>query len=323
MRRRRILAGLLLTLAAPLAAEAQRTRKMWRIGYLRSTDSPVLSKAFLQGLNELGYVEGRDFVMEYRFAEGRPDRYPALAADLVRAQVDVIVTAGTPATMAAKRATQTIPIVFASASDVVEKGIVESLARPGGNTTGLQIQVSWTKRLQLLKDAVPTVTRVAYLHDQSVNPGQVLEKSLRVMHAAAQAQNVSLQPVAMSDPNDLPKAFTEFGPGTNGLIVQPAPALVFLAGEIGRLAIQRRLPAMGYGRVFADAGCLMSHGENLAAQYHRAALYVDRIFKGAKPAVLPVEQPTTFELVINLKTAKALGLTIPPAVLLQADQVIE
>ena len=324
IRRRAFLAAMgAVLLAAPLAAEAQQPGKPYRIGYLRSTDAPILSKAFLQGLNELGYVEGRDFVMEYRFADGYSDRLPTLAIELVRANVSVIVTSGTPATKAAKQASQTIPIVFASAAGVVEKRLVESLARPGGNATGLQIQVQTAKMLQLLKAAVPTVSRVVYLYDPDVNPGELLGTYLKSLRATAQAQNVVLRAVAMTDPNGLPKAFSEFGRGTNGLIVEPAPALVFRADEIGRLGLQHRIPATGYGRVFADAGCLMSYGENLAAMYHRAAVYVDKILKGAKPANLPVENPTKFELVINLKTAKALGLTIPPSLLGRADEVIQ
>jgi putative ABC transport system substrate-binding protein len=261
--------------------------------------------------------------MEYRFADGHTDRLPGLAVDLVAAHVRVIVTSGTPATSAARQATQTIPIVFASAGAVVQRGFVESLARPGGNATGLQIQVQWAKMLQLLKDAVPSVTRVVYLYDPATNPGEGFGIFLKNMQATAQAQNVVLQTIAMNDPNGVPKAFSEFGRGTNGITIEPAPALVFTAREIGNLALQRRLPTIGYGRVFADAGCLMSYGENLAAMYRRAAVYVDKILKGAKPAELPVEQPTTFELVINLKTAEALGLKVPQALLGRADEVVQ
>jgi putative ABC transport system substrate-binding protein len=242
---------------------------------------------------------------------------------LVRAHVDVIVTSGTPATMAAKQVTQTIPIVFASAGAVMAKGIVKSLARPGGNATGLQIQVDWGKLFQLLKEAVPTVARVAVLHDPATNPGETLKTFLESMYSAAQTQNTALQPVAVSDPSGVPKAFTEFRSGTHGVLIEPSPPFVFKADEIGRIALQRRLAAAGYGRVFVDAGCLMSYGENLGAMYRTAAVYVDKILKGAKPGDLPIEQPTKFELVINLKTAKTLGLTIPQSLLLRADQVIE
>jgi putative ABC transport system substrate-binding protein len=310
-------------LAAPLAAEAQEQKagKVYRIGSL-APGSPAPTKTFLQGLVDLGYVEGRDFAMEYRFAEGHPDRLPELAAELVRARVDVILTGGTPATMAAKQATDTIPIVFVAGA-VVEKGIVRSLARPGGNVTGLQMQASQTKVLQLLKEAVPTVTRVVFLYEPATSPGDVLGSRLKTMHSEAQALHVVLQPVAVRDPNGIAQAFSEFGRGTNGLLVQNVNVLQMSAGQIGRLALQRKLPAGGHGRTFADAGCLMSYGENQAAMFRRAAVYVDKILKGAKPADLPIEQPTKFELVINRKTAKALGLTIPPSLLARADEVIQ
>jgi len=311
-------------LAAPVATEAQQSGKIHRIGFLSA--NPLAgnnSKNFLRGLRDLGYVEGRDFVTEYRSAEGHADRLPELAADLVRARVDVIVTGGTPATMAAKQATQTIPIVFAVAGLVVEKGIVRSLAQPGGNVTGQQFQAGHSKVLQLLKDAVPEVTRVVFLYDPDSLPAEALGTTLKLMHSAAQAQNVVLQPVAVSDPTGVPKAFAEFGRGTNGLVLQTTTVVLMTAKQICKLALQRRLPTSGHGRVFADAGCLMSYGENLDDMFRRAAAYVDKILKGAKPGDLPVEQPTKFELVINLQTAKALGLTIPQSVLLRADEVIQ
>jgi putative ABC transport system substrate-binding protein len=234
--------------------------------------------------------------------------------------VDVIVTGGTPATVAAKQATRTIPIVFATIGFPVEKGIVKSLARPGENVTGLTLQITRTgKLLQLLRDAVPTVARVVYLYDPDVS-GPGVEERLR---AEAQPLNMDVQLVAMSDPNGLARAFAEFGRGTNGLIVETSGVLMATADQICRLALQRRLPTAGIGRTFTDASCLMSYGESQDDMYRRAAVYVDKILKGAKPADLPVEQPTKFELVINLKAAKALGLTIPPALLLRADQVIQ
>src|SRR5713101_5265192 len=312
---------------APLAAEAQApAKKVWRIGFLSAGSSPAnlaVKGPFRQGLHDLGYVEGRDFVMEYRFAEGHPDRLPELAADLVRAHVDVIVTGGTPATMAAKQATRTIPIVFTSAGLVVEKEIVESLARPGGNVTGLAFQAGHSKVLQLLKEAVPTVTRAVFLYDPTTLPGDSLRTSLKLMHSGAQALNVVLQPVAVSEPNAIAQAFAKFGRGTNGLVIETASLLLMSADQIGRLALQRKLPAAGHGRTYADAGCLMSYGENQGDMSRRAAVFVDKILKGAKPADLPVEQPTKFELVINLKTAKALGLTIPQSLLQRADENIQ
>jgi putative ABC transport system substrate-binding protein len=324
--RRTFLAGTGAALLAALIGEAQPAKKVWRIGFLTpGFPSPGSAKGPLrEGLSELGYVEGRDFVMEFRYAEGHPERLPELAADLVRARVDVIVTTGgTPTVMAAKQATQTIPIVFTVAGSVVEKGIVQSLARPGGNATGLTLQAGHDKLLQLLKEAAPKVTRVAYLHDPTTLPGDSLETTLRSMHSGAKTLNVALQPVAVSDPNGIAHAFNEFKPGTNGLVIHTASVLLISADQIGRLALQRRLPAGGHGRAFADAGCLMSYGENLGDMARRAAVYVDKILKGANPGDLPVERPTKFELIVNLKTAKALGLTMPPSLLGRADEVIQ
>ena len=328
MERRAFLGTLTVGLfAAPRVAGAQPAKEAHKIGYLSpalSQPPPPALQRFLQGLRDLGYVEGRDFVMEYRFAEGQQDRLPELAAELMRARVDVIVTVGTPATRAAKEAAQTTPIVFAAAGGaVVRMGIVQSLARPGGNVTGLLLQLSQSKAIQLVKDAVPTVTRVVFLHDPSTRPGEILGTFLKSQHLEAEAQNVVLQPVAVIDPAGILQAFAEFKKGTNGLVIDAASVLGLRADQICRLALQRRLPTTGYGRGFADAGCLMSYGEDIGDMSRRAAGYVDKILKGAKPADLPVEQATKFELVINLKTAKALGLTIPPSLLARADQVIE
>jgi putative ABC transport system substrate-binding protein len=309
-------------LAAPLAAEAQ-AGKVYRVGFLSAGVSSVLGQqgtplqTFLQGLSVL---EGRDFVMEYRWAEGHEDRLPALAADLVRARVDVIVTTGTPATYAAMEATKTIPIIFWAVGGAVEKGIVASLSRPGGNVTGLTFQLGVLKLYQLLKEAAPTVARGVYLHDPaSSSPGSAAR-----LHGEAQAVNVEFQSVALPDgPNGVAQAFAEFGHGRNGLIVSNATHLRLKADQICRFALQRKLPTVGLARTFATAGCLMSYAENETEMARRLAGLVDKILKGAKPANLPVEQPTTYELVINLKTARALGLTIPPSLLARADQVIE
>jgi putative ABC transport system substrate-binding protein len=270
----------------------------------------------------LGYVEGRDFIMEYRWADAHADRLPTLAAELVRAQVDVMVTGGTPATVAAKQATQTIPIVFPVLANAVERGIVDSLARPGGNVTGLTTQTSPLKLYQLLKEAAPTVERVVYLYDPG-SGGRAGAERQQAMAARAQALNVKWQPVGMRDPPDVVQAFAEFERGTNGLVLDFSSPLLLNADPVCKLALQRRLPTIGFVRQFVDAGCLMSYGENLPDMYRRAARVVDKILKGAKPADLPVEQPTKFDLVLNLKTAKALGLTIPPSLLLRADEVIQ
>ncbi len=327
MERRTFLSGAgALLLAAPLAAEGQRAKKAYTIGWVEPGSSQTRqtsAESFVQGLQDLGYLEGRDYVIEYRWAEGHADRLPSLVADLVRVRVDVIVTGGTPATVAAKLATQTIPIVFRVAGQVVEKGIVQTLARPGGNVTGLTLQAEHGKVLQLLKEVVPTVSRAVFLYDPTTYPGESLETILKSMHSAAAALKAVLQPVAVSDPNDIARAFAEFGRGTDGLVLETASVLLMSADQIGRLALQRRLPAGGHGRTFAYSGCLMSYGENLADMSRRAATYVDKILKGTKPADLPVEYATKFEFVINLKTAKALGLTIPPSVLGRADQVIQ
>ncbi len=315
-------------LASPIAAGAQPTKRVWRIGFLSSASSPANLAAFRgpfrQGLHDLGYVEGRDFVMEYRWAEGHLERLPELAADLVRARVDVIVTGGSSGAIAAKQATQTIPIVFWVAGSVVQRGIVASLARPGGNVTGLQQQLNVPKLIQLLKDAVPTVTRVAFLYDPSQNsPEEFLRTKLKELRAKAQSVNVEVQPVAVSDRSGIPQAFTEFGRATNGLVLENPNVLTTTADQVCSLAAQRRLPAIGWGSRFASAGCLMSYGENLDDMSRRAAHFVDKILKGAKPGDLPVEQPTKFDFVINLKTAKALGLTIPQSLLQRADEVIQ
>jgi ABC-type uncharacterized transport system substrate-binding protein len=310
-------------LAPPLVAKAQQARKLYKIGALSSglsSASSLFKGPFRQGLLDLGYVEGRDFVMEYRWAEGHPERLPELAADLVRAQVDVIVTSGTPATYAAMRATKTIPIVFGSAGNVVGKGIVASLTRPGGNVTGLTFQLEYLKLYQLLKEAAPRVVRGVYLYDPESNTRDVAER----LRTLAQAEKVEWQSVALrNDPNGVAKAFAEFGGGRNGLLLDNSNPLQLKADQICGLALQRRIPAVGRERTFANAGCLMSYAEDPNEMYRRAAGLVDKILKGAKPADLPVEHATKFDLILNLKTAKALSLTIPQSLLSRADEVIQ
>jgi putative ABC transport system substrate-binding protein len=246
--------------------------------------------------------------MEYRWSEGHPERFPALAADLVRTKVDVIVTGGTAATVAAKQATQTIPIVFDSIGSAVRKGVVASLARPGGNLTGATSEIGPTKLIQMLTEAVPTVDRVVYLNDPSALPSQVDKK---------------VQVVPMRDVNGVAEAFAKFGRGTNGLVIDYSPPMQQTANHICGLALQRKLPTAGFTPAFAHAGCLMSYGQDLSDISRRAAGVVAKILKGTKPADIPVEELTKFILTINLKTAKALGLTIPPSLLQRADQVIE
>jgi len=312
----------------PVAANAQQAAKIARIGYLSAdlAGGSGLREAFRQGLRDLGYVEGRNFVIEYRDAEGKFERLPALAAELVALEVDVIVAPITVAALAAKQATRTIPIVFVGASDPVTSGLVTSLARPGGNAAGLSNLAPELvgKRLQLLTQAVPGVSRVAVLWQ----PGFVGERTekdlLKEAEVAARGLRMRLQFVKARGPEDFDRAFSDMtSAGADALIVLPSSMLFNERRRLVDLAAKHRLLAVYFGREFVDAGGLMAYGPNFADVFRRAATYVDKILKGAKPADLPVEQPTKFELVINLKTAKALGLEVPPTLLASADEVIE
>ncbi len=311
-------------LAAPIAAEAQAPAKVLRIGYLTArSGGSHLDDAFRQGLRELGYTEGENIAILHRSSEGISERLPDLAAELVRLKADVIVVATTPAIHAAQQATRTIPIVMAVSGDPVESGFVASLARPGGNITGLSFQTpeSSAKQLELLKEAVPRVSRVAVLWNL---PGPLGARTWTQLGRAAQSLGVQLQSLEVRGPDDLGSAFRAATRGRAGaLLVLSGPVLFTHRTRIVELAAERRLPAMyGITEYAKDAG-LMAYAPNLLHMYRRAAVYVDKILKGAKPADLPVEQPTRFELVVNLKTAKALGLTIPQSVLIRADQVIQ
>ncbi|HEV2055925.1 MAG TPA: ABC transporter substrate-binding protein [Methylomirabilota bacterium] len=326
MNRRTFLCGLTLgTLALPLAAEAQQEGKVPRIGFLfygSPGPSPELD-AFRQGLRELGCIEGQNIAIEVRFASGRVERLPELAAELVRLKVDVIVTPGTPPSLAAKQATSTIPIVFAGVADAIGAGLVANFARPGGNITGLTgISAELGgKRLELLKEVAPKASRVAVLYNPADRSNVLVLKELQ---ESAPALRLTLQPLAVRGPGEFEGAFV-------AMSRKRAHALFGAAGilttehrkAIVDLAAKSRIPAMWGERQFVEAGGLMSYAVNFYDQLRRAATYVDKILKGAKPADLPVEQPTKFELVINLKTAKALGLTIPPSLLLRADEVIQ
>ena len=314
-------------LFSPSAADAQQAAKIARLGILslNVSASPLL-ETFLQGLRDLGYVEGRNVVIEYRDAEGKPERLSALAAELVALKVDVIFAGGTPHALAAKQATRTVPIVFTGVSDPVTDGLVTSLARPGGNVTGLSLLAPELvgKRLELLKQAVPGVTRVAILRQ----PGGVGERTetdiLKAAEVAARALGVRLQFVEVRGPTDFDRAFSDMTRARAGALTGLGGSMFFNERRrLVNLAAKNRLPAVYPLRDYVDAGGLMSYGPNIADSFRRAATYVDKILKGAKLADLPVEQPTKFELVINLKTAKALGLTIPPSLLLRIDQVIE
>ena len=331
MRRRRV--GLIAILAlgiltAPIAAEAQQSAKVPRIGWLSiASPTPAVShlmEAFRQGLRELGYVEGQNIAVEYRFAEGRPERLPEFAAQLVALKVDIIVTPNPAGTQAAKQATSTIPIVFMGVADPVESGLVASLARPGGNITGLTATASpviYGKHLELLKETVPKVSRVAVLRNPT-NPDAA--QMSREVGGAARALGVQLQVLDVRVPNELDSAFARMTRDRAGALPIMGDTMFTLHREqIAVLATKNRLPAISGPREFAEAGGLMAYGRSLPYEFRRAATYVDKILMGAKPADLPVEQPTKFELVVNLKTAKALGLKIPQSVLIRADEVIQ
>jgi len=315
-------------LAAPLAAEAQQAAKVARIGFLATNlaANPHLPEAFRQGLRDLGYAEGRNVVIEFRDAGGKLDWLPALAAELVAAKVDVIVAPNTPAALAAKQATRTLPVVFVGVGEPVTSGLVASLARPGGNVTGLSVLSTELvgKWLELLKQAVPGVRRVAALWQPGAMDDHTEKDMLKGAEVAARALGVRLQFVDARGPADFERAFSDMTRARAGaLTVRPAPMFVSERRRLVDLAAKNRLPAVYAWREFVDAGGLMAYGPNLADLYRRAATYVDKILKGAKPADLPVEQPTKFELIINLKTAKALGLTIPQSLLGRADEVIQ
>jgi putative ABC transport system substrate-binding protein len=312
-------------LAAPLAAEAQQAGRTVTIGYLGNS-SPALEsnvvEAFREGLRQLGYVEGRNLIIKFEWAEGRQERHPVLARELVRLKPDVILTAGTPGTLAAKQATQSIPIV-AVAGDLVEAGLVSSLAKPGGNVTGLSVLTPELegKRLELLKEAVPKLSRVAVLRNPA-NP--ITTIAWKAAQPTAGALGVKLQPVEARGANDLDRALARIKAGRpEGLVVMPDRFLLAYRASIVEFVVKNRLPGMFPFREFAQEGGLMAYAPDYPGMYRRAATYVDKILKGAKPADLPVEQPTRFELVVNLKTAKALGLTIPRSVLIRADHVIQ
>jgi len=315
-------------LVSPVAAEAQQTAKIARIGYLVGSvaGAPNLPEAFRQGLRDLGYVEGRNVVIEYGDAEGKLERLPALAVDLVARKVDVILATTTPQAVAAKQATKTLPIVFAAADDPVGSGLVTSLARPGGNVTGLSLLAPELvgKRLQLLKQVVPGVTQVAILR-QPGGQGERTEKDqLKEAEVAGRALGLRVQFVEATAPADIDRAFSDMTRARAGALSVLTGLMFFVERKrIVDLAAKNRLPAVYPWTDGVDAGGLMAYGAHLPDLFRRAATYVDKILKGAKPGDLPVEQATKFELVINLKAAKALGLTIPQSVLARADQVIQ
>ena len=325
MNRRAFVAGTLGLIAAPLAAGAQQPGKVYRIGWLSHDRYPPGDDAFQRGLRDLGWVEGRNVITEYRFVHGEPSQPRGalgLAADLVYLKVDLIVAIADPVRVA-KDATRTIPIVFVVYADPVRLGLVTNLARPGGNLTGLTSIGSdlFPKRLQLLKDAVPKISRVAVLVNP-FHPWASLERPRA--NAAAQSLGLRLQWVEVADPTKFERAFLDMAKDrVEALLVNNDPLFSEHRKELADLALKHKLPTMSDLRDYVEAGGLMAYTVDDPDLYRRAATYVDKILKGVKPADLPVEQPTKFELVINRKTARVLGLTIPPAVLVRADEVIE
>jgi putative ABC transport system substrate-binding protein len=310
---------------APLLAEARPAGGAVTIGYLGNSSpslEPDLVDAFREGLRQLGYVEGQNLIIRYVWAEGQHERYADLARELVQLQPDIIFTAGTPGTLAAMHATPSIPIVTAIAGDPIAAGLVSSLARPGGNVTGLTTMAAELegKRLELFKQAVPTLSRVVALLNP-VNPFTTI--GWKAMQSAAEALGLTLQPVEARGPDDLDHAFATIkAVRPDGLIIIPDRFLLTYRASIVQFTAEHRLPGMFPFRDFVQEGGLLAYGPDYTDLYRRAATYVDKILKGAKPADLPVEQPMTFELVINLKTAEAMGLTIPPILLFQATEVL-
>jgi len=323
--RRALLGALVLgILAAPLGAAAQPSGRVYRVGRLYpALSDPASTEAFTRGLRELGWAVDQTLLVETRSADGQADRLPALAAELVRLNVDVIVAGGDSAIEAARQATASVPIVMAVATDAVERGFVASLARPGGNVTGLSAFLPELagKRIELLAEILPRLRRLGVIS----GPVHFHRSELARIEAAARALGIEVHPVEVTEPAELPRAVGALvKAGAKAVYVQPSAGLTDPnRARLAALARSRRLPAMGAIPYYVEAGFLLSYGPSHLAWHHRAAYFVDRILKGARPADLPVEQPTTFELVINLKTARALKLTVPPSLLQRADRVIE
>ena len=327
--RRTFLIGSLVVFAASRAVNSQQTGKVYRIGFLGIANASIWASqiaALRQGLRDLGYEEGKNLVIEYRWADEDFDRLPKLAAELVSVKVDLIVTHGTPGSRAAKRATTTIPIVMAAVGDPVRSGLVASLARPGGNLTGNSIlEFDLTlKRLQLVREVIPKASRVGLLYVPGTQTGAVTVGGARAVDDAAGSLGMRVHRFGIREPNDLASALATMAKEkTDALMMGTDALLVVHYGEIARLAVQHRLPTVGAAKQFVGAGGLFAYGVNVVETYRHAAVYVDKIIRGAKPADLPIEQPTKYVLAVNLNTAKALGLTIPQALLLRADEVIQ
>lgn len=322
-RRRFVSTSLAAALVAPLEAEAAPAGRVARVALLATTPAPPVLAGLTDGLRQLGWVQGRNLTFEQRYSEGKTERFAELVAELIERKTDVIVTSGGPAALAAKKATRTVPVVMAAIIDPVAVGLVASLAKPGGNVTG----ISWlgidltAKRLELLKEAAPAISRLGVLFNPA-NPGN----TVAVKEVSAMAPRFGMTPEfwEIRDPADFDKAFAAMtGSRTDALFTVADPLMFRRRTQIVDFAAKRRLPAIYEWKEFADLGGLMAYGVNLSELFRRSATFVDKILRGAKPAELPVEQITTFELVLNLKTARALGLTLPRTLLLRADQVIE
>ena len=310
-------------LTVPLAPKAQQAGKVPRVGILTSSKPQPRVDAFLTGLRDFGYVDGQNILLEWRPSDGKAERLPNLAADLVRLKVDVLVAVDNPSIVSAQKATRTIPIVMVLATDPVSMGFVASLARPGGNITGLANQATELqgKALQLLKEVIPTASRVAVLWN-SAEEGR--RANAREAELAAPLLGLHAQLWGAASAADLDRLFTAMPRNRpDAVLIQPGQTNFIHRARIAELAVKRRLPTMGWSAETVEAGWLMSYGPNILSLYRRAGYYVDKTLKGAKPADLPVEQPTKFEFVVNMKTAKALGVTFPPSILLRADRVIE
>ena len=323
--RRKFLATLGGAAAWPLAARAQRASRVARIGFLGSTFASSWAsrvEAFRSGLRNLGYVEGENIVIEFRWAEEKYDQLPRLAAELIRLKVNVLVTYGTPGTLVAKNATTTIPIVMVHSGDAVAAGIVASLARPGGNLTGMTyfLPELVAKRIEMLKDVVPSISQVAI----PVKPDNAFFRTIfRALQTPAKSLDVRLQQINIPGPNDFADAFATMAKsGVDAAVIVEDAVFVSNARAIADLATMQRLPSAGFSE-YAEAGGLIGYGIDFVEMYRRAGIFVDKILKGAKPADIPVEQATKFVVVINMKTAKALGLDVPPMLLARADEVIE
>jgi putative ABC transport system substrate-binding protein len=314
-----------LLVALSVRIEAQQPKKVSRIGFLSpvsASGSTANLETFRQGLREFGYIEGKNIIIEYRWAEGKLDRLPELAAELVSLGVDIIVTGGTPPVLAAKKATNTIPIVAANADNLVELGVVASLARPGGNVTGLtRVDADFSaKRVELLKESFPKLSRVAVLSHGTLGADQ---EELQETQAAARTLGVQVQSFTVQEPSQFLDTYAQMiKRRADALIIFTSAFTAFHREQLVGLAIKNRLPTMCANAAWSNAGCLISYGPNITALYRRAAVFVDKILKGTKPADLPVEQPTKFDFIINLKVANQIGLTIPPNVLARADKVI-